>query len=115
MYSALYTVCQKDQCKSTGTKAAQNVDEIETHVLLYYLTPSDIWTLEVGVKQKIEIERNVFVGIVNANVHVQLLLAENQSEMTIRNLYIRCQVHQHFMCAFFVQKCFEQLFSNHTR
>jgi hypothetical protein len=45
---------------------------------LTYLTPPDIWTLEVCVKEQVKVEGNVLARVVHAHVHVQLLLAQDQ-------------------------------------
>lgn len=43
------------------------------------LTPPYVWNLQVRVQQQVEGERDVLTGIVDADVEVQLFLAENQS------------------------------------
>ena len=50
------------------------------------MTSTDVWNFEVGMKQKIETESEIFAGIVDANIEMQLLFSENQTEM---NHYIR--------------------------
>jgi hypothetical protein len=45
-----------------------------------HLTSSHIRALEVGVQQQVEVEGDVLVGVVDADVQVQFFLSENQSE-----------------------------------
>ena len=47
--------------------------------LFHYLASSDIWTLEVGVEQEVEVERDVLARVVDANVHVKFFLPEDET------------------------------------
>lgn len=42
------------------------------------LASPHVWHLQICVQQQVERKRNVFAGIINADVEVQLLLAQNQ-------------------------------------
>lgn len=44
----------------------------------YYLASSDIWALEVSVEQEVEVERDVLVWIVDADIHVEFLFAQDE-------------------------------------
>ena len=44
-----------------------------------HLAPSDVGALEVGVKEEVEVEGDVLAGVVDAHVHVELLLAQDEA------------------------------------
>ena len=44
-----------------------------------HLTPPDVRTLEVGVKEEVEVEGDVLARVVDAHVHVELLLAQDEA------------------------------------
>ena len=41
------------------------------------LTPSDVWALEVGVEEHVEVEGRLLAGVVDADVEVELLLPQD--------------------------------------
>lgn len=43
------------------------------------LTPADVGTLEVRVKQEVETECELFTGVVNPNIKVKFFLPKNES------------------------------------
>ena len=47
--------------------------------LATHLAPPDVGALEVGVKEEVEVEGDVLAGVVDAHVHVQLLLAQDEA------------------------------------
>ena len=55
---------------------SQNIFESPCHA---HLTPPDVGTLEVGVKEEVEVEGDVLARVVNAHVHVELLLAQDEA------------------------------------
>ena len=47
--------------------------------LCTHLAPPDVGALEVGVKEEVEVEGDVLAGVVDAHIHVEFLLAQDEA------------------------------------
>jgi hypothetical protein len=57
----------------------------------------------------------IFAIIINKNTSDQMIKQLNWHDNTrMQGLNLRCQFHQHFMCNFFIGKCFAQIFSHYS-
>jgi len=57
-------------------------------------------------------ETQFFVDVITTTIRDRIAKGDS-SRNDLIDMMIRCP-YQHFMCAFFVQKCFAQLFSNYS-
>ena len=63
--------------QKSSTSAAKS--RLAPFLPFLYLTPPDVRTLEVRVKEQVEVEGDVLARVVDADVHVELLLAQDEA------------------------------------
>jgi len=96
---------------STENGLGLKVDIEDCNVLQLFYQHSSMLTLKFN-SFFVDIKLNFCVNLKNVDLKLR------QKCSLCRRLLVAqqhwCQFHQHFTCAFFVQKCFAQLFSNYS-